>query len=146
MSTSTAGPVVDGQLISAHPATGSEIGRFPVADTDVVHTAVALARETQAWWSGLDFAERKRLLLACKAEMTRCGKELVTLLRNETGKSVSDALTEISTCFEHLAWAPRNAKRVLGRHRKRASLTLIDHAGYVEYQPYGVVAVIGPWN
>lgn len=146
MSTSTVPQIVDGYLISTHPASGAETGRYRVDDADSVAEAVAAARRTQRWWGGLGFSRRRKLLRACKAEMANRLDELVAVIRSETGKSISDAITEISTSFEHLSWAPDNARRVLSRRRLRASMTLFDHAAYVEYQPYGVVAVIGPWN
>jgi hypothetical protein len=47
---------------------------------------------------------------------------------------------------EHLDWAARNAARVLGPRRARGTLVLANHSASVEYQPLGVVGVIGPWN
>lgn len=146
MSTVTADLVVDGSLVSTHPATGARVAEFAVDNADTTAAAVARSRDTQKWWGQLSFAQRREMLLACKAAMAGRVKELVTLIRTETGKSIADALTEVSTSFEHLAWAPKNARRVLGPRKLRSSLTLFDHAAYVEYQPYGVVAVIGPWN
>ena len=43
-------------------------------------------------------------------------------------------------------WGARNAKRVLGPRRVKSRVLLIEHSGHLEYQPYGVVGVIGPWN
>ena len=146
MSSSPAARVVDGHLISTHPVTGGEVGRYRIADAEDVTTAVTVARETQQWWGGLGFGARRELLLACKGTMAGRIRELISLLRTETGKSVSDAFTEVATSFEHLSWAPKHARRVLGRRRLRSPLTLLDHAAYLEYQPYGVVGVIGPWN
>ncbi|CAM3142069.1 aldehyde dehydrogenase family protein [Stackebrandtia soli] len=146
MQTVTAPQIIDGQLVSVRPATGEEVGRHPVADSETVAATVATARETAAWWAGLDWSRRRAILLACKKAMAADVRGLMTVLRAETGKSVSDAFSEISTCFEHADWAPKNAARVLRRRRVRTNLSLIDHASYLEYHPYGVVAVIGPWN
>ncbi|ADD41306.1 aldehyde dehydrogenase family protein [Stackebrandtia nassauensis] len=144
---STAAPQIsDGYLISTHPGNGSEVGRFAVDDAESVAKAVARARDAQTWWANLGFTQRRKLLLECRAEMARRIKDLVRLIRAETGKSVNDAFTEVAGCFENLAWAPKNARRVLGPRRRRGSLSMIDHSAYVEYRPYGVVAVIGPWN
>ena len=41
---------------------------------------------------------------------------------------------------------PSTRKRVLKLRRMRSSLTLVEHSAYLEYQPYGVIGVIGPWN
>ncbi|GAA4905237.1 acyl-CoA reductase-like NAD-dependent aldehyde dehydrogenase [Stackebrandtia albiflava] len=146
MQTVTGPEIVDGHLVSRHPATGAEVARLPVATAETVATAVATAREASLWWAGLDFSERRRLLLACKAAMAGRVKELIRLIRIETGKSVSDAFSEVSTAFEHMSWAPRHARRVLGPRRVGTPLSLFDHTATLEYRPYGVVGVIGPWN
>ena len=55
-------------------------------------------------------------------------------------------MIELATAIEHLHWAPRNAERVLGPRRVRPGLLVANLAATLEYQPYGVVGVIGPWN
>ena len=138
--------VDDGHLVVRHPATGAVTGRYPVSDAEGVATAVSEAREAAAWWAELDFKARGAILREARAVMAGRVRELMHLIRVETGKSVSDAFSEIATSFEHLKWAPKNARRVLGPRRVSTPLTLWDHAAYLEYRPYGVVAVIGPWN
>jgi acyl-CoA reductase-like NAD-dependent aldehyde dehydrogenase len=46
----------------------------------------------------------------------------------------------------HIDWAARNARKVLRPRRVRPGLVAINQAATVEYQPLGVVGVIGPWN
>ena len=55
-------------------------------------------------------------------------------------------MVELATAIEHLDWAARNAKRVLGPRRVRPGLLVAELSAHLEYQPYGVVGVIGPWN
>jgi acyl-CoA reductase-like NAD-dependent aldehyde dehydrogenase len=43
-------------------------------------------------------------------------------------------------------WAARHARRVLAPRRVRRVLASPESAGHLEYRPYGVVGVIGPWN
>lgn len=64
----------------------------------------------------------------------------------EGGKPVAEAVVEVVTAVEHVDWAARNAKRVLGPRRVRSRLMLAEFAAHLEYQPYGVIGVIGPWN
>ena len=139
-------PTEYGALVSTHPATGAELGRYVIDDAKSVGAAVRRAREAQAWWGSLTFAQRRHHLLSCRANLAHQVKDMVMALRTETGKSVSDAVTEIVTCLDHMAWAAKNAKRVLGARRVPTSLTMFDHAAHLEYQPFGVVGVIGPWN
>ena len=140
-------PVVeDGVLISTNPAGGAEAGRVPVADAAAVNVTVARAREAAAWWLSLGFDGRRERLLRWRSLIVQRIEELARLTMLETGKPHADAVVEITTAVEHLDWAARNARRVLGPRRVRTRLLLAEHSGHLEYQPFGVVGVIGPWN
>src|SRR5690606_37790032 len=138
--------VVDGQLVSTNPATGAEVGRFPVADTAAVAAAVERARAAGAWWADLGFDGRRRLLLRWSALIAQRLGELAELMRAETGKPLADGLVESIGAVDHIHWAARNARRVLRLRRRRGTILVAEHAAYLEYQPYGVIGVIGPWN
>ena len=131
---------------STSPATGEVVATFPVDGPEQVAAAVARARQAQRGWAELGFDGRQRAMLACKALLVRRTDELVALVHRENGKPDADALIEVLMIVEHLDWAARNAARVLGPRRVRGTLVLANHAASVEYQPLGVVGVIGPWN
>ncbi len=135
-----------GVLISTNPATGAEAGRVPVADESAVLAAVTRAHEAAQWWISLGFAGRRTRLLQWRTLLAQRIEELARLTSLETGKPEADAIVEATAAIEHLDWAADNAKRVLGPRRTRTRLLLAEHAGHLEYQPYGVVGVIGPWN
>jgi succinate-semialdehyde dehydrogenase / glutarate-semialdehyde dehydrogenase len=134
------------QLVSTNPATGVEVGRFPVADAEAVTAAVARGREAGRWWAGLGYAERGRRLRRWRALVTTRMTEAAGLLHTETGKPVNEAVVEIAAAIGDIHWAARNARRVLGPRRVRRVLPVAEAAAHLEYQPYGVVGVIGPWN
>ncbi|HEU4348854.1 MAG TPA: aldehyde dehydrogenase family protein [Actinoplanes sp.] len=138
--------VQNGLLISTNPATGAEAGRLPVADPAAVAIAVEKANDAAAWWAALGFHGRKVRLLRWRAELARRVEDLAELTHLETGKPETDAIVEACAAIEHIDWAARNARRVLGARRVKSRLLLIEHARHLEYQPYGVVGVIGPWN
>jgi succinate-semialdehyde dehydrogenase/glutarate-semialdehyde dehydrogenase len=140
-------PVIeDGVLISTNPATGEEAGRVPAASPDSVGAAVKRAREAAAWWLALGYDGRKDRLLRWRSLIVQRIDELAQLTSLETGKPNADAIMETVTAVEHLDWAARHAKKVLGPRRTKTRLLLAEHTGHLEYQPYGVVGVIGPWN
>ncbi|WP_405100115.1 aldehyde dehydrogenase family protein [Micromonospora sp. NBC_01412] len=140
-------PVIeDGRLVSTSPATGAEVGRLPVAAAADVAAAVDRAREAAAWWAGLGFTGRRERLLRWRGMLARRIEELAELVHAEGGKPVPDAIVEVLTAIEHIDWAARNAGRVLGPRRKRSRLILAEFSAHLEYVPYGVVGVIGPWN
>ncbi|QDY10312.1 aldehyde dehydrogenase family protein [Micromonospora sp. HM134] len=140
-------PVIsDGRLVSTSPATGDEAGSVPVATAEEVDRAVARARTAGQWWAGLGFTGRRARLLHWRALLARRVEELAELIHVEGGKPVGDAVVEVLTAIEHIDWAARNARRVLGPRRVRSRLILAEFSGHLEYQPHGVVGVIGPWN
>ncbi|RMI31388.1 aldehyde dehydrogenase family protein [Nocardia stercoris] len=128
------------------PATGALVGTYPNHTAAEVDAAVARARAASDWWQQLGFAERARRLDRWRGEIARGASELAALVRAEMGKPRADAQLEIAMAAEHLRWAARNAERVLGPRSVPAGLLTINHAATVEYLPYGVVGVIGPWN
>lgn len=119
---------------------------MPVADAAAVTAAVVRAREAALWWQSLGFDGRKDRLLRWRSLIVQRITELAQVTSLETGKPNADAIVEASTAVEHLDWAARNAKRVLGPRRTRSRLVVAEHAGHLEYLPFGVVGVIGPWN
>ncbi|SCF09624.1 aldehyde dehydrogenase family protein [Micromonospora mirobrigensis] len=135
-----------GQLVSTSPATGAEAGRVPVTDPPDVTAAVDRARAAGQWWAGLGFTGRRERLLRWRSLLAQRIEQLAQLVHDEGGKPVADAIVEITTAIEHIDWAARNAGRVLGPRRVRSRLILAEFAGHLEYQPYGVIGVIGPWN
>jgi aldehyde dehydrogenase (NAD+) len=134
------------RFASIDPRTGEVVGHHPVCDETAVRAAVDRAREAARWWGGLGFAGRRRRLLAWRCALTRRIDELAELITAETGKPQDDARLECVLVITHLDWAARNAERVLRRRRVRSGLLMFHEASTVEYEPYGVIGVIGPWN
>ncbi|GID90725.1 aldehyde dehydrogenase family protein [Amorphoplanes digitatis] len=108
--------------------------------------AVEVARAAAEWWAGQGAGGRRRHLLAYKSSIAGRIDELAALIRAETGKPTAGALLEVMLAVEHLDWAARNARRVLRRRSVSPGLLALNQAAAVEYVPYGVVGVIGPWN
>jgi acyl-CoA reductase-like NAD-dependent aldehyde dehydrogenase len=131
---------------SLNPATSEVIATFPVFGEPDVADTVERAKQAATWWAELGWAGRRQRLLAWKSHITRYIGRLAELVHNETGKPLPDAQLEILLAIVHIDWAAKNARRVLGQRRVRSGLVAINHAATVEYQPLGVVGVIGPWN
>jgi succinate-semialdehyde dehydrogenase/glutarate-semialdehyde dehydrogenase len=140
-------PTVEhGLLISTNPATGEEVARVPMAGTDDVAAAVDRARAAAAWWAGLGFAGRRIRLLRFRSLLANRMPEIAELLRRECGKPVVDGVVETAAFIPHIAWAAGNARRVLGLRRVRGSMLVLEFSARLEYQPFGVIGAIGPWN
>lgn len=131
---------------SLHPATGAEIGRFPVTTPEQVERVVDDASVAAVWWQSLDAKERESRLLAWNSRLTKRIHELALLISNETGKPVSDARLEATLAVSHLSWAAKHARKVLRADPRPPGLLMANMAARVEHVPFGVVGVIGPWN
>jgi acyl-CoA reductase-like NAD-dependent aldehyde dehydrogenase len=129
-----------------NPATSEVIATFPVSGESEVTEAVARAHEAAIWWAGLGWKERQRRLLQWKSHLTRYIARLAELVHTETGKPLADAKLEILLAIVHIDWAARHARKVLGPRKVRSGLVAINQASTLEYQPLGVIGVIGPWN
>ncbi|MDJ0112334.1 aldehyde dehydrogenase family protein, partial [Rhodococcus erythropolis] len=126
--------------------TATEIDTTTQASDDTVTQAVRDARTASEWWAELTFEQRARRLDRWRGIIARRASELADVVHRDMGKPHPDAMLEIAMALEHLAWASKNARKVLGRRSVRSSLLTVNQAASVEYRPLGVIGVIGPWN
>lgn len=131
---------------SLNPATGDVIGTHPIHTREDVDAAVARARDASAWWQAIGFDGRKEYLLKWRSALTRRINQVSDQVHREGGKPHADALLEAGLAIDHIAWAAKHAKKVLGRRMAAPGLLMTNQLAYVEYHPMGVVGVIGPWN
>ena len=131
---------------SYDPATGAVLSTWPVHTAGDVEATVVRARAAAAWWAELSFDGRKQRLTAWKGEIARGMGVLARVIHDENGKPFPDAVLEVTLAVDHIAWASKNARRVLGSRRVRSGALATNQASTLEYPPLGVVGVIGPWN
>lgn len=135
-----------GVFESLDPRTGEVVAEHPVSSAEAVTNAVRHARDAQQWWADLGFSGRKQRLDAWRKLMLRRLDEFAGLICAETGKPLDDAKLELVLVVDHLHWAADKAEKVLRRRKVPAGLLMANQAATVEYLPYGVIGVIGPWN
>src|SRR5829696_5002040 len=131
---------------STDPASGAVVGVFPVHDAEAVQETVDRARPAARQWAELGWDGRRERLAAYRGYLARRMHELADLVHRENGKPHADAILEVTLAIDHLAWASTHAKKTLGPRKVNPGLLAANHAAYLEYQPLGVVGVIGPWN
>ena len=131
---------------SLNPATGDVVGTHPVHSAEHVDAAVDRAREASEWWQSLGFDGRRPYLQQWKGVITRRMAQLADVVHRETGKPHGDAQLEIVLAIDHLDWASKHAKKVLGRRRVSSGIMMANNTAYLAYNPLGVIGVIGPWN
>ncbi|WP_433629649.1 aldehyde dehydrogenase family protein [Nocardia sp. CA-120079] len=133
-------------LTSVDPATGEVIATHTIADADAVRAAVAKARTAAATWGALSFDERRKHLLRWSSQLVADSAELTALIHKENGKPLDDAFLELMLALEHIAWAAKNAKKVLSPKKIFPGALMANFSARLEQRPLGVIGVIGPWN
>ncbi|MBO0840736.1 MAG: aldehyde dehydrogenase family protein, partial [Sciscionella sp.] len=131
---------------SVNPATGEVVASHPIHDAAHVDAVVDNARIAAKWWSDLGFDGRRDRLVRWAGVVTRRMAQLADVVHAEGGKPHSDAALEIVLAIDHITWAAKHARKVLRPQRRAPGLLMANQAATVEYQPLGVVGVIGPWN
>lgn len=146
MTTTEARPAQRTTFDSLNPATGAVVATFAINTPAEVKAAVERARPAAAWWAGLGYDGRRKRLRAWRSILASRIEEFAGLVHRENGKPEFDALAEIALGVEHLDWASGAAAKVLGRRKVGSGLLGANQSSSVEYLPFGVVGVIGPWN
>ena len=131
---------------SVNPVTGHEIGRFPNHSSEEVNARVSAAQLAASAWVELGYGGRKKVLKSWASLLTGRIGEIAKLISDETGKPLSDATLEASLAIDQLSWAANKASLVLADQKRAPGLLMFNMSAKVQRSPYGVVAVIGPWN
>lgn len=128
---------------SLNPMTGAVVGlaaRGTAADAD--RAALSAQRGFAHWW-GLPPAERERLLLRCADRVEARADDLLNLLIDESGSTITKARYEVLYTASALRAAAGEARRLYGDtlpNEKPHRLSLVIR------EPLGVVLVIAPFN
>src|SRR5881396_2382829 len=129
-----------------NPATGARLAEYPVADREAVAVAVARAREAQARWAALGFAERGKILRRARDRFVDEKDRICDVVSGETGKPRHDVITnELLFLCDAIGFWSKRAGKYLADEPARPHL-LKNKRVYVSYTPHGVVGIIGPWN
>ena len=124
------------------PHTGQRIGSIPAGDPHAVDRAVAAAREAFPGWARTAPADRAALVKAAARSMRESLDELSELLHREGGKPLDDARggieAGIGTLEQYAELGPLHRGRTLQGGWGATDLMV--------HEPYGVAAVITPWN
>ncbi len=138
----------NGLLIARNPANGLPIGNVLATPPEDVAAIVARSREAQADWSATSFRQRSAILDRWRTSIARDAEGWACAIRDEVGKPLGEAFTEIATALDAIRWTARHgrpalADRRLGPGHQRLMLVSTARLGW---RPYGVIGMIGTWN
>jgi acyl-CoA reductase-like NAD-dependent aldehyde dehydrogenase len=128
-----------------NPATGEQFGAVATTTTAEAQAAIRELRAAFPAWSAMRLGERVRVLRELQRVLIDATDEITAVISQDTGKPRQDALLEALVTVDMLDNACRHAASWLRRERVSSGLYLFKQF-FVERRPFGVAAVITPWN
>jgi len=140
------------ELCSYSPITLEKVGSVLITHPDDVSAIVAKSRIVQAEWAKTDPKERYMLIKKLRLTIVDNDERISKMIHDETGKTRSDCnSTEITNTLGMIKFCEswiKNFKFV--KKVKQGPMTglmfFLGRKSYIEYQPFGVIAVISPYN
>jgi acyl-CoA reductase-like NAD-dependent aldehyde dehydrogenase len=132
-------------LTFTNPATGNQFGELTMTTPEEVERKMAEMRAAFPVWSDKTVSERVAALRKFQKLLLDSIDEITDVINQDCGKSRQDAMIEVFITVDMLDAYLQRAKRWLQRYEVSGGLFVFKKC-YVEPRPYGVVAVISPWN
>ena len=137
----------DNFIINKSPLDNQVIGEYKISDETEIKSTFIKAREAQKLWSKTSLQKRSKVLKKLRQSITADLDNLVDLISKDSGKTRLEALmADIYPSLELIKYYEKRINKFLAPEKRSTPLTAPGNTAYVEYQPFGVVAVISPWN
>ena len=134
----------DGSTIEVtNPANQEIIGHVPNCGLEETNVAIDAAAEAQKKWRQCPAKEKSSILRSFYDLICVHQEDLARIITYEQGKSMTEAIGEITYSASFIEWFAEEAKRIYG---DVIPGHLHDRRTIVIKQPIGVVACITPWN
>jgi aldehyde dehydrogenase (NAD+) len=118
----------------------------PASGSDIAKT-VARLRQTFATGRTRNVEWRKEQLNALKRLMVENETKVADALDKDLGRSPFEAwLADVASTTGEAAYAAKNVGKWAKRRHHRLEMSQLPGRGFVEYEPYGTVLIIGAWN
>jgi aldehyde dehydrogenase (NAD+) len=118
----------------------------PTSDSDVAKT-VARLRQTFATGRTRNVEWRKTQLRALERLMVENETRIADALEKDLGRSPFEAwMADIASTAGEAKDAAKNVRKWMRRKYRLLERSQLPGRGWVEYEPYGTVLIIGAWN
>ncbi len=131
------------KLKSINPSDRSLLGEVEITTPKEITNAVDKARKALFSWKQLGVQGRVKHLRKVVSQLEKRADEFSKLISKEMGMPISQSKHDIHGAIEYFNWYLDNAKKYLSSEVVYEDESMIHK---VLYEPYGVVAVITPWN
>jgi len=126
-----------------NPATGSEIGRVPLATAGDIDHALEVARSSFEEWRRTVPDKRAKILKRAADLILERAPHIAAQMTLEEGKPLSESMDEVVRAAEYFEWFAESARRIDGRVVPANRPGVLQ---LVKRQAIGPVAAFTPWN
>lgn len=138
--------IENGKLKALNPATMDVVGEFSVHTPEQIEKKINKAKEAFYAWYDLPLNKRIKLMIRLRNLIAKHSEDIMDIVWKDTGKPHFESLTgEIAPTLYYLTYYAKKAAQQLQPKPIPFGL-LKNKEGYLVPSPYGVVAVISPWN
>lgn len=124
------------------PSTGETIATAPMAGVQDIDRAVAGAKQAQLAWADTPGAQRGRLLAACAEAIREAAEPLAEAVMRHAGHPAGFSGGDVINAARYFEFYAGLADKIGGE-----SIPIgVNHVDFTVREPYGVVAVITPFN
>jgi acyl-CoA reductase-like NAD-dependent aldehyde dehydrogenase len=137
-------PVVE----SRNPASGEVVARIPCTPLAELSSIMSRARVAQTAWAARPVGHRCAQTRRLRDVLYARREEIVSCISRETGKPRVEALFgDLLIALDATDYYARNAAKLLRDERvSHHNLAIKSKSGSLLHEPYGVIAIISPWN
>lgn len=128
-----------------NPGTGEQFGQVTMSTKADISEARQALGQRFVEWSQTPVSERARIMRKFQAMLIDSLDEITAVITQDTGKSRQDSLIEVMLVVDRMNQYTRKAAHWMRRQRIPPGLYFFKRY-YTQPHPYGVAAVISPWN
>jgi succinate-semialdehyde dehydrogenase/glutarate-semialdehyde dehydrogenase len=135
-------------VVSRDKAFGRVVGTAPASRPEDVRAVVDRAAAAWPAWAATPLRARLAVIRRARELLLERIEELARLSSLETGKTIVEAVPmEIAVVVDTCAWLEGHAERHLRAvDPGTPQLILFGRRHRIQHDPYGVLAVVAPWN
>ncbi len=131
-------------LLSTNPAKNYEvIGEVTISTNQEIEQKVASAHQAKTVWKNTSIKDRAELVQKAYDIFLDKKEDIAKLITQEVGKTITNSRNEMEYYLGHVEWCLVNVEKALCPQVLDEGDTYVCQ---VEYEPWGTVAVISPWN
>jgi len=136
-------------MITAVSALNEQVLKsYPISSPAEIKAAIESARQAQIIWAQTDIKQRVQRLSQLKAVILAELENITEVIMSATGKVKTEVVFgEIYFVLSLLQYYQKNAEKILAPCPVHtAPLAFTRASAAYEWRPYGIAAVISPWN